>query len=416
MIHRLEHPGTPNPLVLLPIAIVVVLSLWIGATVGAGALRQAGIAHGVDESRPAATLANVIAADRAVRNLRLALTEAVASDGGVTVSHGAEHMEQMLSDAVHALQAIASSELNAGGDGTVPRPITADNVAGETAGYLLASLRSGNIDAARRIYLERTRGMLAAHEIRLQAMMNAEQTRVAVAYRQAQSDACYAYLFLGGFVVLMMFVAAIAVSRIRREQLISETTTLPAQTVSAATPLAEAGGQDSRRLVSNGDFHALSETLEAVVEQFGGHARRLTCLAVAATDAPPHVVLRLHEQGELAQEAAAVAAGIRTDVGLLAEQAAAAASAALKPSADGPDDSSSGCQCPHDISRVSQAVSQSGQIVHLLNLKSEQLSDIVKQINDIADGNNRLALNRALDVQSSASPEAAPYDMRSHCL
>ena len=59
----------------------------------------------------------------------------------------------------------------------------------------------------------------------------------------------------------------------------------------------------------------------------------------------------------------------------------------------------------NQMQSIAESVSQSDEVIQLLNNKSKQIGDILEVIQNIADQTNLLALNAAIEVQEQESTE-----------
>jgi hypothetical protein len=195
MVQNLFDPRRLNPLLaLLVIAVVIARAAGVAAPWGGQLGGRPGSAPQAVPATAPTALAQMAEAQRLVREMRAHLVAAVTTNDA---DAGRRNLEQ-------ASVAVAASERvvrqlnaldNAPRDSLIAQlTLTQGRLAIDGVNPVVAAVKGGNLEAARRLVLERTLARLAAHEDVLQAALSQHHDQLAAAYRRAQTDAEHAYL------------------------------------------------------------------------------------------------------------------------------------------------------------------------------------------------------------------------------
>lgn len=396
MLQNIANTKNLIPLLALSVAVVVVI-----AALSIGTARHIGIGTEAEHASSPAAIAQLADAERAVRLLRASLAAALAANNADGVRRGLARAEAALAESERAAQGLAAAEPNR-------RDVrSADLAAGQarlrTDGVLpvIAALRSGNVESARRIFIERTLGALAAYEEVLQAAFRLHHERVAEDYRQALSDVQRAYfLIIGGF---LLAVAGGVLSGMRvRRRLIG-----PVAQLGHVISTMRQDRDLSRRAPAHGhdavahtarEFNELVEMLQTTVGRINEEVRQVNAAAASVVGASQQIATGFRELGDGAASTAAAAAQISTSIDQVAENTRAATDISLDASRLSEQSEKTARKAACEMARIADSVSRSAQLIETLSLRSNEISGIVKVIKDIADQTNLLALNAAIEA------------------
>jgi hypothetical protein len=207
MVQKLLDPRRLNPLLaLLVIAVVIAHAAGVVAPSDEQTGGRTGATPRVVSATSPTALAQIAEAQRLVRELRAHLVAAVTANDADASRRNLEQASAAVAAServVHQLNALE----NAPRDSLIAQlTLTQGRLAIDGVSPVVAAVKGGNIDAARKMFLERTLARLAAHEDVLQAAFGQHHERMAAGYQRAQTAAERTY-----FAALLACLAVLAV-------------------------------------------------------------------------------------------------------------------------------------------------------------------------------------------------------------
>jgi methyl-accepting chemotaxis protein len=145
-------------------------------------------------------------------------------------------------------------------------------------------------------------------------------------------------------------------------------------------------------------FDVFVDSLHKAIGQVAGATNQVASAATEIASSAEEMALGLQKQGQQSQQVSAAVEELASSVTEVAKKSTEATKAATDSRKEADEGGQVVTKTVDEINAIAGDVTQSATAVTHLGKKSEQIGEIIKVINDIADQTNLLALNAAIEA------------------